>query len=50
MPSMEWSKLLSKRRVGKDEEIEPPRHGRSAFESDVDRIVFSSSFRRLSKK
>lgn len=45
---MEWNKLLSRRRLGKLESEEPP--GRSSFQRDFDRIVFSSAFRRLQDK
>lgn len=46
---MEWSKLLTRKRYGVDrpEKIE---HGRTPFQKDIDRIVFSGSFRRLNHK
>ncbi len=50
MPRMEWEKLLSQRRIGKTDASTAPSNGRTSFESDVDRIIFSSAFRRLSKK
>ena len=45
---MEWKKLLSKRLLGFTEET--PSDGRSQFQKDFDRIVFSSAFRRLQDK
>ena len=45
---MEWKKLLSKRLLGFTEEISSD--GRSQFQKDFDRIVFSSAFRRLQDK
>lgn len=46
---MEWKKLLTEKRLGKPdaEEANPER---SPFQRDYDRIVFSSSFRRLKDK
>lgn len=45
---MEWKKLLSRRRLGKGGVEEPA--GRSPFQRDFDRIIFSSAFRRLQDK
>lgn len=47
---MDWQKLLSTKRLGAEVDNLPPRPGRSEFESDVDRITFSSAFRRLGRK
>lgn len=48
---MEWKKLLSTKRLGqKNNQLSKTRKGRTAFEKDVDRIFFSSAFRRLSRK
>ena len=47
---MEWKYLLSEKRLGQEDSQSSQTSGRSAFESDVDRIIFSSSFRRLSRK
>lgn len=47
---MKWEKLLSRNRIGKKEQTIPSTNGRSEFESDVDRIIFSNAFRRLSRK
>lgn len=46
---MEWSKLLSRERYGvvQPEKVED---GRSPFQKDIDRIIFSNAFRRLSHK
>lgn len=46
---MEWTQLLSKKRLGIDGVV-PPSVGRSEFQRDFDRIAFSSSFRRLQDK
>ncbi|MCR4319644.1 MAG: deoxyguanosinetriphosphate triphosphohydrolase [Candidatus Brocadiaceae bacterium] len=50
MPRMEWAKLLSQKRIGKKEQDTSSSNGRTMFESDVDRIIFSGAFRRLSRK
>ncbi len=47
--SMSWDKLLSKRRQGRPNGEEPT-IGRSDFQRDYDRIVYSSAFRRLQDK
>ena len=49
MSQMKWEKLLSRKRYGvsQPEKIE---EGRSHFQKDIDRIIFSSSFRRLNHK
>jgi dGTPase len=44
----QWSKLLSTKRLKADKVQAEP--GRSPFNSDHDRIVFSGAFRRLAKK
>ncbi|MBN2641136.1 MAG: deoxyguanosinetriphosphate triphosphohydrolase [Victivallales bacterium] len=49
MPPMEWKQLLSHKRLGKDQCPELVR-GRSPFQQDYDRIIFSSAFRRLQDK
>ncbi len=46
---MEWKRLLSRRRLAKAEPAEEMPY-RSAFEIDIDRITFSTSFRRLADK
>lgn len=45
---MEWKKLLSKKLLGHN--VETSTDGRSQFQRDFDRIVFSSAFRRLQDK
>lgn len=45
---MDWKKLLSKKLLGFTEETTSD--GRSQFQKDFDRIVFSSAFRRLQDK
>lgn len=46
---MEWSKLLSSERLGRDDKTEH-QDARSEFQRDYDRIVYSSAFRRLQDK
>jgi dGTPase len=50
MKRMQWKQLLSDKRLGKKDQNQITTNGRSKFDSDVDRIVFSSAFRRLSRK
>lgn len=46
---MEWAKLLSGSRLGR--ERDPPEPDvRSQFQRDCDRIIYSSAFRRLQDK
>jgi len=47
--TMDWSRLLSSHRFSVEEEIQES-SGRTTFHKDCDRIIFSSSFRRLGKK
>jgi dGTPase len=47
---VEWDRLLSRERLGREGENAPERPGRSEFDSDVGRIIFSGSFRRLGRK
>jgi dGTPase len=49
MSAMNWKKLLSSKRLGKTE-ADAISLGRSPFQQDFDRIVFSSAFRRLQDK
>ncbi len=49
MITMNWKKLLSSKRLGKSE-ADAISLGRSPFQQDFDRIVFSSAFRRLQDK
>src|SRR6266568_2669586 len=48
--AMDWKRLLSSKRLGRESERSSPRPGRTEFESDIDRIVFSGAFRRLGRK
>lgn len=45
---MQWHSLLSEQRLGKVRTT--AEHDRTAFQKDVDRIIFSSAFRRLQDK
>ena len=48
---MNWEKLLNNKRYGVDtESTKDSRDGRSQFQKDFDRIVFSPAFRRLQDK
>lgn len=49
MSRMEWKRLLSTQRLGQ-EKPEPMNPARSPFQKDMDRIIFSSSFRLLQDK
>ena len=46
---MNWKKLFSRKRYGV-EQLEKNEEGRSHFQKDIDRIIFSSAFRRLNHK
>ncbi|MGK7891181.1 MAG: deoxyguanosinetriphosphate triphosphohydrolase [Leptolyngbyaceae cyanobacterium] len=46
---MDWQQLLTRQRLGKDYP-ERQESGRTCFQRDFDRLVFSSSFRRLKDK
>src|ERR1700733_5141483 len=48
--NMDWDRLLSRERLGKESESIQPRPGRSEFNSDVGRLTFSGAFRRLGRK
>ncbi len=47
--AMEWSRLLSSKRL-RDDKICLPEDGRSQFQKDYDRVIFSRAFRRLQGK
>jgi len=49
---MEWQQLFSSSRLGIQKEKPPctPEEGRSEFQRDFDRLIFSSAFRRLQSK
>jgi dGTPase len=46
---MDWETLLSTKRLGIGSKSPVVRPGRTEYESDIDRIVFSSAFRRLTQ-
>lgn len=48
--SMNWSKLISSKRLGLEEYHDPKSRSRSDFQRDFDRMIFSSPFRRLQNK
>lgn len=52
MSEMEWPKLIAFKRLSKDCKLIDDNYsnGRSPFEKDYDKILFSSAFRRLGKK
>ncbi|MCM1291205.1 MAG: dNTP triphosphohydrolase [Prevotella sp.] len=47
---MEWSRLISDKRLGLEEYHDERHHIRSEFQRDYDRMIFSSPFRRLQNK
>lgn len=49
---MNWDDLLKPYRYNRSNgiDLDPEEKGRSSFAKDQDKIIFSSSFRRLSKK
>ena len=47
---MEWSRLISDRRLGLEEFHDQGNQLRSDFQRDFDRLIFSSPFRRLQNK
>lgn len=47
---MDWSRLISDKRLGMERFHDPRSHTRSDFQRDYDRMVFSSPFRRLQNK
>jgi dGTPase len=49
MKPMTWANLLSRKRSGVNQ-LEQQEVGRSHFQKDIDRIIFSSAFRRLDRK
>ena len=48
--SMVWDKLLSIKRLGREEKPSNQSHFRSEWQKDFDRIIFSTAFRRLQDK
>ena len=49
MYQIKWKKLFSQKRYGVSQ-LEKSEEGRSHFQKDIDRIIFSSAFRRLNHK
>lgn len=49
MNRMQWASLFSRKRFGVPQ-LEQKEAGRSHFQKDIDRIIFSESFRRLNDK
>ena len=47
---MQWEKLLTRKRLGKNKSEEQTEKTRTCFQQDYDRLVFSSPFRRLKDK
>ncbi len=47
---MNWKKLLSKSRLNEQNGSQPQTVGRTRYQKDFDRVVFSSAFRRLQNK
>ena len=47
---MEWNKLLTSLRTGKENYSDAEHHDRTQFQRDFDRLIFSSPFRRLQNK
>lgn len=47
---MNWQKLITPMRCGKDAAVNTPFDGRNEYQKDFDRIVFSEAFRRLQNK
>ena len=47
---MDWHKLLTSLRTGKEGREDKAHHDRTQFQRDFDRLIFSSPFRRLQNK
>lgn len=50
LPTLDWTRLISDKRLGMEEFHDPRTHIRSDFQRDYDRLIFSSPFRRLQNK
>ncbi len=48
--SMNWSQLISQRRLGQEHKHTERRDDRSEFKRDYDRLIFSAPFRRMQNK
>ncbi len=47
---MFWNELISTARLGKSENYVAPLEGRTEFQRDYDRLIFSAAFRRMQNK
>lgn len=47
---MEWKRLISDRRLGKEGTANPTSERRTEFQRDFDRLIFSAPFRRMQNK
>jgi len=47
---MEWEKLISSKRLGKEDKQKPLEERRTEFQRDYDRLIFSGAFRRMQNK
>lgn len=47
---MEWSQLISYKRLGKEDSYKPRLERRTEFQRDFDRLIFSAPFRRMQNK
>lgn len=50
MNTMNWTQLLSSKRLGKENSHRPAAETRTDFQRDYDRLIFSSAFRRMQNK
>ncbi len=50
MEAMEWSRLISNKRLGQEYKHVERHDDRSEFKRDYDRLIFSAAFRRLQNK
>lgn len=47
---MDWQRLISSKRLGKEDRAKPLDERRTEFQRDFDRLIFSSAFRRMQNK
>lgn len=47
---MNWTQLISSRRLGKEDSAKHPTEQRTEFQRDYDRLIFSAPFRRMQNK
>ncbi len=48
--NMQWEKLISSKRLGKEDKPKPLEERRTEFQRDYDRLIFSAAFRRMQNK